>query len=141
MLLTERTKVLLYFVLNGKLVNSKTFQSLNIKYWPCQARMRETIMIWKKMENIKNPKIVSVSWHHVLTEMFTITEKPSLLFEKVKLTSPNPSRHDCLPLIFYRLIVLGITFSTLGNCFLLFLFQSLVKIWSIPYFLYILGDG
>ena len=71
----------------------------------------------KEMENIKNAKIVSIAWHHnVLTEMFTITEKSSLLYEKVKfLTSPNP--------------------------FLLFFFQSLVKKWSIPYFLYILGNG
>ena len=123
-----------------KLVNSKTFQSLN-KILTMSSKNEGKHNDLKKMENIKNPKIVSVSWHHVLTEMFTITEKPSLLFEKVKLTSSNPSRHHCLPLIFYRLIVLGITFSTLGNCFLFFFFQSLVNIWSIPYFLYILGDG
>ena len=56
----------------------------------------------KEMENIKNAKIVSVAWHHnVLTEMFTITEKSALLYEKVKfLTSPNPSRHHRQLLIF-----------------------------------------
>ena len=56
----------------------------------------------KEMENIKNAKIVSIAWHHtVLTEMFTITEKLSLLYEKVKfLNSPNPSRHNRLLLIF-----------------------------------------
>ena len=58
----------------------------------------------KEMENIKNAKIVSIAWHHnVLTEMFTITEKSSLLYEKVNvLISPNPSRHHRLLLIFYR---------------------------------------
>ena len=58
----------------------------------------------KEMENIKNAKIVSIVWHHnVLTKTFTITEKPSLLYEKVKfLTSPNPSRHHRLLLIFSR---------------------------------------
>ena len=48
----------------------------------------------KEMENIKkNAKIVSIAWqHNVLTEMFTITEKSALLYEKFKfLTSPNPS--------------------------------------------------
>ena len=52
----------------------------------------------KEMENIKNAKIVSIAWHHnVLTEMFTITEKSALLYEKVKFwTSPNPSRHRLL---------------------------------------------
>ena len=56
----------------------------------------------KEMENIKNAKIVSIAWHHtVLTEMLTITEKLSLLYEKVKfLNSPNPSRHNRLLLIF-----------------------------------------
>ena len=58
----------------------------------------------KEMENIKNAKIISIAWHHnVLTEMFTITEKSALLYEKVKfLTSPNPSRHHRLLLIFSR---------------------------------------
>ena len=58
----------------------------------------------KKMENIKNAKIVSKAWHHnVLTEMFTITEKSSPLYEKVRfLTSPNSSRHHGLLLFFYR---------------------------------------
>ena len=58
----------------------------------------------KEMENIKNAKIVSIAWHHnVLTEMFTITEKSSLLYEKVNvLISPNPSRHHRLLLIFCR---------------------------------------
>ena len=58
----------------------------------------------KEMEIMKNAKIVSIAWHHnVLTEMFTITELLSLLYEKVKfLTSPNPSRHYCLLLVFYR---------------------------------------
>ena len=37
----------------------------------------------KEMENIENAKIVSIAWHHnVLTEMFTITEKSALLYEK-----------------------------------------------------------
>ena len=58
----------------------------------------------KEMEIMKNAKIVSIAWHHnVLTEMFTITGLLSLLYEKVKfLTSPNPSRHHRLLLIFYR---------------------------------------
>ena len=58
----------------------------------------------KEMENIKNAKIVSIAWHHnVLTEMFTSTEEPSLLYEKAKfLTRPNPSKHNRLLLIFYR---------------------------------------
>ena len=49
----------------------------------------------KEMENMKNKKLVSAAWHHNdLTEMFTITEKPALLYEKVNfLTSLNPSRH------------------------------------------------
>ena len=58
----------------------------------------------KEMENVKNVKILSVARHHnVLTEMFTITEKSALLYEKVNfLTSPNPSRHHRLLLIFSR---------------------------------------
>ena len=57
----------------------------------------------KEMENIKNVKIVSMAWHHILTELFTITEKSALLYENVKfLTSPNPSRHHCLLLIFCK---------------------------------------
>ena len=58
----------------------------------------------KETEIMKNAKIVSIAWHHnVLTEMFTITGLLSLLYEKVKfLTSPNPSRHHRLLLIFYR---------------------------------------
>ena len=58
----------------------------------------------KEIENIKNAKIVSIAWHHnVLTEMFTITEKSALLYEKVKfLISPNPSGHHCLLPIFCR---------------------------------------
>ena len=61
-------------------------------------------MISFKMENIKNAKIVSISWHHnVLIEMFTITEKSALLYEKVKfLTGPDPIRHHRLLLIFCR---------------------------------------
>ena len=56
----------------------------------------------KEMENIKNAKIESIAWHHnALTEMFTITEKSSLLYEKAKfLTSPNPNMHHRLLLIF-----------------------------------------
>ena len=70
----------------GKLVNLKTFESLNIiKCWLGQARKRETIMILKKWKIQKNAKIVSIAWHHnVLTEMFTITEKLALLYEKVE---------------------------------------------------------
>ena len=57
----------------------------------------------KEMEK-KNAKIVSLAWHHnVLTEMFTVTEKSTLLYEKVKfLTSPYSSRHHRLLLIFCR---------------------------------------
>ena len=105
MLLLEETTVLLYFALNGKFVNSRTFESLNIlKYWSCQARKRETHYDLKEMENIKNSKIVSIAWHHnVLTEMFAITEKSALLYEKVKfLISLNPSRHHRLLLIICR---------------------------------------
>ena len=59
-------------------------------------------MISFKMENIKNAKTVSISWHHnVLIEIFTITEKSALLYEKVKfLTGPDPIRHHRLLLIF-----------------------------------------
>ena len=59
----------------------------------------------KEMENIKNTNIVSIGWHHnVLTEIFTITKKSALLYEKVKfLTSPNPSRHHRLLLIFLQI--------------------------------------
>ena len=58
----------------------------------------------KEMENIKNAKIVSTAWHHnVLTEMFTITEKSALLYEKFKfLTSSNPSTHYRLLLMFCK---------------------------------------
>ena len=58
----------------------------------------------KEMENKKNAKIVSVAWNHnVLTEMFTITEKSALLYEKVKLLiSPNSSRDHRLLLVFRR---------------------------------------
>ena len=57
----------------------------------------------KEMENIKNSKIVSIPWHHVLTEKFTNTEKSAFLYEKVEfLTSPSPSRHHRLLLIFCR---------------------------------------
>ena len=38
----------------------------------------------KEMESIKNAKTVSVAWHNVLTEMFTITEKSALLYQKVR---------------------------------------------------------
>ena len=57
----------------------------------------------KEMEK-KNAKIVSLAWHHnVLTEMFTVTEKSTLLYEKVKfLTRPYSSRHHRLLLIFCR---------------------------------------
>ena len=58
----------------------------------------------KEMQNIKNAKVASIAWHHnVLTEMFTITEKPALLFQKIKfLASPNPSRRNHLLLFFCR---------------------------------------
>ena len=58
----------------------------------------------KEIENIKNAKIVSIAWHHnVLTVMFTNTEKSAFLSKKVKfLSSPNPSRHHGLLLIFCR---------------------------------------
>ena len=54
----------------------------------------------KEMENIKNAKIVSITWHHnVLTEIFTTTEIPALLHEKVNfVTCVNASR---LLLIFF----------------------------------------
>ena len=58
----------------------------------------------KEMGNRKNAKIISIAWHHnVLTEMFTITEKSALLYEKVNfLTSPKPSSHHRLLLVFCR---------------------------------------
>ena len=61
------------------------------------------------MKNVKNAKMVSRAWHHnVLTQMFTITEKLALLYKKVKfLTSPNPSRHHRLLLIFYNSLDIG----------------------------------
>ena len=44
------------------------------------------------MENIKNAKIVSIAWHHVLTELFTITKKSALLYENVKIfDEPQPN--------------------------------------------------
>ena len=54
---------------------------------------------------MKNAKLISITWHlNVLTEMFTITEKSALLYEKVKfLISPNPRRHHCLLLIFLQI--------------------------------------
>ena len=58
----------------------------------------------KEMEKIKNAKIVSIEWHYVLTEVFTITGKSALLCEKVKfLTNPNSSRHHRLVLIFLQI--------------------------------------
>ena len=46
----------------------------------------------KEMENIKNAKIVSIAWHHVLTELFTITKKSALLYENVKIfDEPQPN--------------------------------------------------
>ena len=57
----------------------------------------------KEMENIKNAKIVSIAWHHVLTELCTITENSTLLYENVKfLTSLNPSMHHCLLPLFCK---------------------------------------
>ena len=57
----------------------------------------------KETESMKNAKIVSTAWHHVLAEMFTVTEKSAVFYEKVKfLTSPDPSRHHSLLLIFCR---------------------------------------
>ena len=59
------------------------------------------------MQNIKNAKILSIARHHnVLTEMFTITEKSALIYEKVKfLTSPNPSKHHRL-LLFLQVSII-----------------------------------
>ena len=57
----------------------------------------------KEIEKIKNAKIVSIAWHHVLTEMFTNTEKSAFLYKKAKfLTNPNPNRHHRLLLISCR---------------------------------------
>ena len=58
-----------------------------------------------EMESIKNAKIVSIAWHHnVLTEIFTITEKSALLYEKVKyLTSLHLSGHHHLLQIFLQI--------------------------------------
>ena len=37
------------------------------------------------LEEMENIKVVSIAWHHnVLTEMFPITEKSALLYEKAK---------------------------------------------------------
>ena len=78
----------------------------------------------KEMENMENAKIVSIAWHHVLTEMFTITEKSALLHVKVKfLTSPKPSRHHGLLLIFCKRIVLG---TTLKAVVVFFFFKCIV---------------
>ena len=59
------------------------------------------------MQNIKNAKILSIARHHnVLTEMFTITEKSALIYEKVKfLTGPNPSKHHRL-LLFLQVSII-----------------------------------
>ena len=58
----------------------------------------------KEIKNTKNAKIVLIAWcYNVLNEMFTIIEKSSLLYEKVKiLKSPNPSSHHRLLLMFCR---------------------------------------
>ena len=59
---------------------------------------------FKEMENIKNAKIVSIAWHNVLTEMFTITEKPDLLYEKVNfLTSLKPKQASSLAANFLQI--------------------------------------
>ena len=85
-------------VCHEKLVNLKMFWCLNvIKYWSCRARKKETIMIWKKWKKIIK-KNTQIAW-----KMFTIAEKSALLYKKFKfLTSLNPSRHQCLLLIFCR---------------------------------------
>ena len=92
--------------MNRKLVNSKTFESLNIiKYSDhIKQETEKPSLLERNGKKKKNVKIVSVAWHHnVLAEMFTITEKSTLLHEKVKfLTSPNRSRYHRLLLIFYR---------------------------------------
>ena len=36
----------------------------------------------KEVENKKNAKIIQIAWRHVLTEMFTVTEKSALLYDK-----------------------------------------------------------
>ena len=47
----------------------------------------------KEMENVKNVKIVSVAWHfNVWTEMFIITEKSALLYEKKTNFWPAPTK-------------------------------------------------
>ena len=58
----------------------------------------------KEIKNTENAKIVLIARrYNVLTEMFTIIEKSSLLYEKVKiLKSPNPSSHHRLLLMFCR---------------------------------------
>ena len=64
-----------------KLVNLKTFESLNIiKYWSLKERKHYGL---KETENIKNAKKAWITWpHNVLAEMFTITEKSALLHKK-----------------------------------------------------------
>ena len=85
----------------------------------------------KEMGNMENAKIVSIAWHHVLTEMFTITEKSALLHVKVKfLTSPKPSRHHGLLLIFCKRIVLGTTLEAVVVFFFFFLNVQFFRYWK-----------
>ena len=66
-------------------------------------------------------------WHHnVLTEMFTITEKSALLYKKDKfLTSPNPSRHHRLPLIFLQINSAWYNLKNRGRLFFKKMYSSL----------------
>ena len=84
----------------------------------------------KEMEHLKNSKIVSMSWRHiVLTEMFTITQKSALLYEKVKfLTSLNPSRHPPLLLIFLQVNSAWYNLKSRGRIF--FLNVQLFRYWE-----------
>ena len=62
--------ILLYFVLNGRLVNSKTFESLKLL-----DKEREKPLSFERNWKQKNAKIAWIAWHdNVLTEMFTITK-------------------------------------------------------------------
>ena len=85
------------FVGNDELVNSKMFESLNIiKYWSWRARKR----------NHYDLKTCKNSMNSMASECFDgnvyYYRKISSLYEKVNfLTSPNPSRHHRLLLLFW----------------------------------------
>ena len=79
------------------------------------------------LNRIPNPEYLTganVPHHNTLTEMFTITEMSALLYKRVTFfTSPNPSRHHCLLLIF---LLINRAWYNLKSCGRLFLKKCIV---------------